>query len=78
MKCKVRSFVDRADGVRKKHGNINTDQHFLQGIALPLIRFFSSSKEFIQKVHSYKKFIHTKTFKHELYEELLNSYLNPK
>ncbi|EXX68511.1 hypothetical protein GLOIN_2v1779084 [Rhizophagus irregularis DAOM 181602=DAOM 197198] len=40
---------------------------------LPLIRFFSlSSEEFIQKIHPYKKL-----FKHQLYEELLNSYLNP-
>uniref|UniRef100_U9SUV3 TLDc domain-containing protein n=1 Tax=Rhizophagus irregularis (strain DAOM 181602 / DAOM 197198 / MUCL 43194) TaxID=747089 RepID=U9SUV3_RHIID len=45
----------------------NTLQHYL-----PLIRFFSlSSDEFIQKVHPYKKLL-----KHQLYEELLNSYLN--
>ncbi|GBC03052.1 hypothetical protein RclHR1_04970006 [Rhizophagus clarus] len=38
----------------------------------PLIRFFSlSSDEFVQKVHPYKKLL-----KHQLYEELLNSYLN--
>jgi hypothetical protein len=36
---------------------------------LPLISL--SSDEFIQKVHPYKKLL-----KHELYEELLNSYLN--
>ncbi|GBC03048.1 hypothetical protein RclHR1_04970002 [Rhizophagus clarus] len=46
----------------------NTLQH-----CLPLIRFFSlSSEEFIQKVYPYKKLL-----KHQLYEELLNSYLNP-
>jgi hypothetical protein len=46
----------------------NTLQH-----CLPLIRFFSlSSDKFIQKVHPYKKLL-----KHQLYEELLNSYLNP-
>jgi hypothetical protein len=40
---------------------------------LPLIRFFSlSSEEFIQKVHPYKKLL-----KQQLYEDLLNSYLNP-
>ncbi|CAB4416265.1 unnamed protein product [Rhizophagus irregularis] len=40
---------------------------------LPLIRFFSlSSKEFLQKVHPYKKLL-----KHQLYEDLLNSYLDP-
>ncbi|EXX64781.1 hypothetical protein GLOIN_2v1779084 [Rhizophagus irregularis DAOM 181602=DAOM 197198] len=45
----------------------NTLQHYL-----PLIRFFSlSSDEFIQKVHPYKKLLN-----HQLYEELLNSYLN--
>jgi hypothetical protein len=46
----------------------NTLQHFL-----PLIRFFSlSSKDFFQKVRPYKKLL-----KHQLYEELLESYLNP-
>ncbi|GBC09465.1 hypothetical protein RclHR1_00890001 [Rhizophagus clarus] len=46
----------------------NTLQHFL-----PLIRFFSlSSAEFSQKVHPYKKLL-----KHQFYEELLNSYLDP-
>ncbi|EXX59130.1 hypothetical protein RirG_191670 [Rhizophagus irregularis DAOM 197198w] len=46
----------------------NTLQH-----CLPLIRFFSlSSEEFIQKIHPYKKL-----FRQQLYEELLNSYLNP-
>ncbi|GBC03054.1 hypothetical protein RclHR1_04970008 [Rhizophagus clarus] len=46
----------------------NTLQH-----CLPLIRFFSlASEEFIQRVHPYKKLL-----KHQLYEELLNSYLNP-
>ncbi|GBB97381.1 hypothetical protein RclHR1_02980020 [Rhizophagus clarus] len=41
---------------------------------LPLIRFFSlSSKEFLQKVHPYKKLL-----KHQLYENLLNSYLDPE
>ncbi|UZO09108.1 uncharacterized protein OCT59_029345 [Rhizophagus irregularis] len=46
----------------------NTLQH-----CLPLIRFFSlSSEDFFQKVRPYKKFI-----KHQLYEELLESYLNP-
>ncbi|GES90294.1 BTB/POZ protein [Rhizophagus clarus] len=45
----------------------NTLQH-----CLPLIRFFSlSSDEFIQKVRPYKKLLN-----HQLYEELLNSYLN--
>src|SRR5437667_361158 len=39
---------------------------------LPLIRFFSlSSKEFSQKVRPYKKL-----FNQQLYEELLNSYLD--
>jgi hypothetical protein len=46
----------------------NTLQH-----CIPFIRFFClSSKEFIQKVHPYKKLL-----KHQLYEELLNSHLNP-
>ncbi|UZO08940.1 uncharacterized protein OCT59_029183 [Rhizophagus irregularis] len=46
----------------------NTLQH-----CLPLIRFFSlSSKDFFQKVRPYKKLL-----KHQLYEELLESYLNP-
>ncbi|GBC45031.1 BTB/POZ protein [Rhizophagus irregularis DAOM 181602=DAOM 197198] len=45
----------------------NTLQHYL-----PLIRSFSlSSDEFMQKLHPYKKLL-----KHQLYEELLNSYLN--
>ena len=40
---------------------------------LPLIRFFSlSSEEFVQKVRPYKKLLN-----HQLYEELLNSYLDP-
>jgi hypothetical protein len=44
----------------------NTLQH-----CLPLIRFFSlSSDEFVQKVRPYKRLLH------QLYEELLNSYLN--
>ena len=46
----------------------NTLQH-----CLPLIRFFSlSSKEFLQKVHPYKKLL-----KNQLYEGLLESYLDP-
>jgi hypothetical protein len=46
----------------------NTLQH-----CLSLIRFFSlSSVEFIQKIHPYKKLL-----KQQLYEDLLNSYLNP-
>src|SRR5579871_1196625 len=46
----------------------NTLQH-----CLTLIRFFSlSNKEFLQKVRPYKKLI-----KHQLYENLLNSHLNP-
>ncbi|EXX60368.1 uncharacterized protein OCT59_003278 [Rhizophagus irregularis] len=46
----------------------NTLQHYL-----PLIRFFSlSSKEFLQKVRPYKKLL-----KKQLYEDLLNSHLNP-
>src|SRR5581483_2287858 len=46
----------------------NTLQH-----CLPLIRFFSlSSEEFMEKVRPYKKLL-----KRQLYEELLNSYLNP-
>ncbi|GES93605.1 hypothetical protein GLOIN_2v1882540 [Rhizophagus clarus] len=46
----------------------NTLQH-----CLPLVRFFSlSSVEFSQKVHPYKKLL-----KHQFYEELLNSYLDP-
>src|SRR6266496_2949215 len=40
---------------------------------LPLIRFFSlSSKEFSQKVRPYKKLL-----RRQLYEDLLNSYLDP-
>ncbi len=40
---------------------------------LPLIRFFSfSSKEFTQKVRPYKKLL-----KHQFYEDLVNSYMNP-
>jgi hypothetical protein len=40
---------------------------------LPLIRFFSiSSEDFFQKVRPYKKLL-----KHQLYEKLLESYLNP-
>jgi hypothetical protein len=39
---------------------------------LPLIRFFSlSSEDFFQKIHPYKKLL-----KHQLYEELLGSYLD--
>ncbi|GES84532.1 hypothetical protein GLOIN_2v1882676 [Rhizophagus clarus] len=46
----------------------NTLQH-----CLLLVRFFSlSSEEFSQKVHPYKKLL-----KHQFYEELLNSYLDP-
>src|SRR5207248_3521647 len=46
----------------------NTLQH-----CLPLIRFFSlSSKEFLQKVHPYKNLL-----KRQLYEDLLNSHLDP-
>jgi hypothetical protein len=45
----------------------NTLQH-----CLPLVRFFSlSSEDFFQKVRPYKKLL-----KHELYKELLGSYLN--
>jgi hypothetical protein len=45
----------------------NTLQH-----CLPLIRFFSlSSGDFFQKIHPYKKLL-----KHQLYEELLGSYLD--
>jgi hypothetical protein len=47
----------------------NTLQH-----CLPLIRFYSiSSEEFVQKVRPYKKLLRS-----QLYEELLNSYLDPK
>ncbi|POG81343.1 hypothetical protein GLOIN_2v1509986 [Rhizophagus irregularis DAOM 181602=DAOM 197198] len=47
----------------------NTLQH-----CLPLIRFFSlSSKEFLQKVRPYKKLL-----KREIYENLLNSHLDPE
>ncbi len=46
----------------------NTLQH-----CLSLVRFFSlSSKEFLQKVRPYKKL-----FKHQLYEDFSNSYLDP-
>ncbi|EXX67514.1 uncharacterized protein OCT59_029210 [Rhizophagus irregularis] len=46
----------------------NTLQH-----CLPLVRFFSlSSDDFFQKVRPYKKLL-----KHQTYEELLESYLNP-
>ncbi|PKY27467.1 hypothetical protein RhiirB3_443208 [Rhizophagus irregularis] len=41
---------------------------------LPWIRFFSlSSKEFLQKVRLYKKLL-----KREIYENLLNSHLDPE
>ncbi|EXX59129.1 uncharacterized protein OCT59_029165 [Rhizophagus irregularis] len=40
---------------------------------LPLVRFFGlSSEDFFQKVRPYKKLL-----KNQLYEELLESYLNP-
>ncbi|GBB87265.1 hypothetical protein RclHR1_01370024 [Rhizophagus clarus] len=40
---------------------------------LPLIRFFSlSSKEFLHKVSPYKKLLN-----HQLYKDLLNSYMDP-
>src|SRR4051794_40015264 len=43
-------------------------QHFL-----PFIRFFSlSSKEFFNKIGPYKKLL-----KHQLYEDVLRSYLDP-
>src|SRR6266496_3298560 len=46
----------------------NTLQH-----CLPLIRFFSlSSKEISQKIRPYKKLL-----KHQLYEDLSNSYMDP-
>ncbi|GBB88390.1 hypothetical protein RclHR1_14970003 [Rhizophagus clarus] len=46
----------------------NTLQH-----CLPFIRFFSlSSKEFLHKIRPYKKL-----FKQQLYEKLLNSYMDP-
>src|SRR3954447_22003394 len=46
----------------------NTLQH-----CLPLIRFFSlSSKEFSQKVRSYKTLLNR-----QLYEDLSNSYMDP-
>jgi hypothetical protein len=46
----------------------NTLQHYL-----PLIRFFSfSSEDFFRKVHPYKELL-----KSQLYEKLLNSYLDP-
>src|SRR5947207_8027753 len=46
----------------------NTLQH-----CLPSIRFFSlSSKEFLDKVRPYKKL-----FEHKLYENLVNSYMDP-
>jgi hypothetical protein len=46
----------------------NTLEH-----CLPFIRFFSlSSKDFLQKVRPYKKLL-----KRQLYEDLLNSYLDP-
>ncbi|GBB88596.1 hypothetical protein RclHR1_15150001 [Rhizophagus clarus] len=46
----------------------NTLQH-----CLPLIRFFSlSSKDFLRKVHPYKKLLN-----HQLYKNLLNSHLDP-
>ncbi|POG69228.1 hypothetical protein GLOIN_2v1877698 [Rhizophagus irregularis DAOM 181602=DAOM 197198] len=46
----------------------NTLQH-----CLPLIRFFNlSSKEFLQKVRPYKKLLNQ-----QLYEDLLNSHLDP-
>ncbi len=46
----------------------NTLQH-----CLPLVRFFSlSSKEISQKVRPYKKLL-----KHQLYEDLVNSYMDP-
>ncbi|CAB4412287.1 unnamed protein product [Rhizophagus irregularis] len=46
----------------------NTLQH-----CLPFIRFFSlSSKDFLQRIRPYKKLL-----KHQLYEDLLNSHLDP-
>ncbi|GBB83232.1 hypothetical protein RclHR1_00100036 [Rhizophagus clarus] len=46
----------------------NTLQH-----CLPLIRFYClSSKEFVQKVRPYKKLLN-----HQLYEDLVNSYMDP-
>uniref|UniRef100_U9TLX7 BTB domain-containing protein n=1 Tax=Rhizophagus irregularis (strain DAOM 181602 / DAOM 197198 / MUCL 43194) TaxID=747089 RepID=U9TLX7_RHIID len=46
----------------------NTIQH-----CLPSIRFFSlSSKEFLNKVRPYKKLL-----KHQIYEDLVNSYMDP-
>ncbi|EXX59806.1 hypothetical protein RirG_185720 [Rhizophagus irregularis DAOM 197198w] len=40
---------------------------------LPLIRFFSlSSKEFLHKVNPYKKLLN-----HQIYKDLLNSYMDP-
>ncbi|GBB83235.1 hypothetical protein RclHR1_00100039 [Rhizophagus clarus] len=46
----------------------NTLQH-----CFPLVRFFClSSREFVQKVRPYKKLL-----KHQLYEDLVNSYMDP-
>ena len=46
----------------------NTLQH-----CLPFIRFFSlSSKEFLDKIRPYKKLL-----KHQLYEDLVNSHMDP-
>src|SRR2546421_8270427 len=52
--------------------DFKTMENTLQN-CLPLIRFFSlSSEEFLRKVRPYKKLL-----KHQLYEELLSSYLDP-
>jgi hypothetical protein len=52
--------------------DFNTMKNTLQH-CLPLIRFYClSSKEFLQKVRPYKKLL-----KRQLYEDLLNSYMDP-
>jgi hypothetical protein len=52
--------------------NFKMMENILQN-CLPLIRFYSlSSKEFLHKVRPYKKL-----FKQQLYENLLNSYMDP-
>ncbi|UZO04906.1 uncharacterized protein OCT59_025268 [Rhizophagus irregularis] len=52
--------------------DFNTMKNTLQN-CLPLIRFYClSSQEFVRKVRPYKKLL-----KHQLYENLVNSYMDP-
>src|SRR5207248_7372592 len=61
-----------ADPVTWSDNDFKIMENTLQN-CLPLIRFFSlSSEEFFQKIRPYKKLL-----KSQLYEELLESYLDP-